>query len=172
MKNITYIVEKTAEQLKLPESVVNKIVRSFCEDIFEFKSKKLGYNIVFPEIGKFEFRVTSIDAYIENKRKSLAEQTELSLRSGLNSRTYDAAIRRIHSTRYCIRRSLMITDEFLTKHARYHKKKRKKFHQLNSANISRLSKYLDVVMEVKALQESGTDAAQDMPEMHLPPESL
>lgn len=169
MRDMTFIIQKTARQLKLPEDTVNNIIRSCTEDISEFMSQKQGYSIMFPRVGRFEFKVACLDDFVERKRSYKAHWQVIGTHEGINKRTLDAANRNINVANLHIERGLIIADEFRRIHAKYYKSKRHYFEKNNQADITRLAEYLDVSVLAQTAKESGKISPFDLRTMQDPP---
>lgn len=145
MKNTTYVIEETARRTGIKEALVEKVLRHFNEDFAEFINKKKGYNITIPKVGKFSFRMTAVDQYID-KQRHLKKFWQIRLDLGIREnapRTIESAELNIKKINENIKATLEIKDDYLKNHIKYDRKG-KYILETGKANLDRLEELLDV----------------------------
>jgi hypothetical protein len=173
MKDINDVIREVIVRTGFPEEAVTDVIRSAAADCREFTEKKKGYNIYWPRLGTFCFRVTAIRDYIRYRRGYMAYWL-YRLRIGEktnNSRAITAGT--INIKRYAdqIEAVLKIKEEFLKDHSKYEKFKAKLLMDDTDSNIGRLVELLDVEALVPIYAEKYRRKAAGLPWVPPPKEN-
>jgi hypothetical protein len=145
MKNTTYVITKTAERTGIRESLVEKVLRTFDEDFAEFINLKKAYSVMFPKVGRFSYRMTALDKYIEKQRyykRYWQVRMQVGEMQGV-MRTVEAAKVNIEKIDHNITASLKIKVDYLNNHVMYDRKG-DYIRRTSTADPTRLVQYLDV----------------------------
>jgi hypothetical protein len=145
MKNTTYVIAKTVEQTGFKESLVEKVLRTLDEDFAEFINLKKAYSVMLPKVGRFSYRMTALDKYIE-KQRYFKRYWQVRMKVGEMQgmlRTVEAAKVNIEKIDYNITQSLKIKVDYMNNHIQYDRKG-EYIRKASLADPARLVEYLDV----------------------------
>lgn len=165
MKDINDVIQEVVIRTGFSEEIVTEVVRSAAADCRDFMEKKRGYNIYFPRLGTFSFRVSAIRDYIRYRRGFMAywlHRLRLGQKTN-NTRAITAGT--INIKRYAdqIEAVLKIKEEFLKDHAKYETFKAKLLTDDAESNIGRLAQLLDVEDLIPIYEEKYKRKAQGLP---------
>lgn len=155
MNDINTIIDETVKRTGQPEAIVEKIVRSMFADIYDFTTKKKGYNIQIPEVGTFIFKAGAIPNYIVKTKATLAywigrlyigEHKKL-------EKTINAAKNNISYSLHSLNKVALIKKRFIEQHSKYKPLTRAYLETDTDSDIESISEFISLVESQLFIEE-------------------
>jgi hypothetical protein len=163
------VIQEVARRTGRDEALIQDVLQCAVGDTRDFLGEKKGYNLWFPNLGTFSFRVSFLPKYIEMQRRQLA-YWRWRLQKGIDSninRTVLAATENEATYVFRITEALTIKSEYLETHCKYNKTKTAYMERTANADINRLAELLNVEVLIAEFEADYQAKKADMPEMPI-----
>lgn len=141
---------------------VDQVLENLSQGVIEFMTEKKGYNVLWPGLGTFTFRVTTVAKQVEAKRFQLATWLwKLPKLSGEYKHDCEFKINRLKAD---IRQLLLIKKEYLEEFTNdtHYKYRSKILHEHPQYDISRLDELLDVSVIINQIEIADKQQKEDL----------
>ena len=164
MNDINRIIEMTTQKTGMPEALVEKIVRSMFNDVYDFANKKKGFNVQIPEVGTIVFRANAIPNYTDKTKRILAywvSRLFIGEDKGLE-KTIIASRNNIAGCMHNLEKASLIKEEYLDKHAKYKPKTKIYLEGHDESNNQRVLEYVSRIKTDLLTDENNSFSEKDM----------